>query len=244
MSVPADAPIVSVRDLVKDHRALRPLRVRELDVRGGDVVSIDGIDLATAEVFVHLVTGGALPDTGEVRLFGQDTRTIADGEAWLKSLDGLGIVSARAVLVEAFTPLQNIAMPLTLEVDPINPRVLPTAGALAREAGLDAAHVDVPVGALDPLAAMRTHLGRALALDPALLIVEHPSASLPRGSVEAYAADVARAAAARGAALIALTSDELFAKALGGRRLKLDAASGDLRPVGAFNRIRHLLGGS
>ena len=83
-----------------------------------------------AETFVHLVTGATLPDEGDVTLFGRNTRAITDGEAWLKSLDGVGMITARGILIEAFTVLQNIAMSLTLDVDPIDPRVMPQAGAL------------------------------------------------------------------------------------------------------------------
>ena len=99
-----------------------------------------------AETFVHLVTGATLPDTGDVSLFGRNTRGITDGEAWLKSLDGVGMITARGILIEAFSVLQNIALSLTLDVDPIDPRVIPQAGALARDVGIAANLFDVPVG--------------------------------------------------------------------------------------------------
>ena len=69
------------------------------------------------------------------RCSGSNTRAITDGDAWLKSLDGVGMITARGILIEAFSVLQNIAMSLTLDVDPIDPRVVPQAGALAREVG-------------------------------------------------------------------------------------------------------------
>ena len=87
-------------------------------------------------MFVYLVTGATLPEEGVITLFGQDTRAIADAAAWLKSLDGIGMVTARGVLIDAFSVLQNIAMSYTLDVDPIDPRVVPQAGALAREVGI------------------------------------------------------------------------------------------------------------
>ena len=48
---------------------------------------------------------------------------------------------------------------------------------------------------------MRVHLARALALGPKLLIAEHPSAPLPRDTVAAFGADLAKAAQSRGLAL-------------------------------------------
>ena len=79
-------------------------------------------------------------------MFGKNTRAITDGEAWLKSLDGVGMVTARGILIEAFSVLQNIAMSFTLDVDPIDPRVVPEAGALARDVGIDPALFDLPAG--------------------------------------------------------------------------------------------------
>ena len=137
-------PLLEMAGVEKDYHTLRPLRIRELTVRAGDVFAISGIDMLGAETFVHLVTGATLPDAGDVTLFGRNTRAITDGEAWLKSLDGVGMITARGILIEAFTVLQNIALSLTLDVDPIDPRVIPQAGALARDAGIAANLFDLP----------------------------------------------------------------------------------------------------
>ena len=53
------------------------------------------------------------------------------------------MITARGILIEAFSVLQNIAMSFTLDVDPIDPRVVPQAGALAREVGIDAASCSI-----------------------------------------------------------------------------------------------------
>jgi predicted ABC-type transport system involved in lysophospholipase L1 biosynthesis ATPase subunit len=186
---------------------------------------------------VHLVTGAMLPDEGDIALFGHNTRTITDGDAWLRALDGVGIISGRGVLIGAFSILQNVAMPFSLDVDPINPAVLPHATSVAREAGLDAATWDRPVGGTSQDAQMRAHLARALALQPRLLIAEHPSAPLPRETAAPFGADLGRIARARGIALVALTADEAFASALGGRRLLLDGATGNWRTPGVMARL-------
>lgn len=236
MTNPA-APLIDVQGLVKDYQGLRPLRMRALTVAPGDVVAIDGLDAIAAETFVHLITGATLPDSGDVSLFGRNTRSITDGDAWLKSLDQVGMITARGILIDAFTVLQNVAMALTLDVDPIDPRMLPEAGALGREVGLDAGGFDLPTGRTTGDIKMRVHLARALALGPKVLIAEHPSATLPRESVPAFAADLARVARARGLGLLALTSDDAFARALGGKRLVLNGGTGELKPVGVLKKL-------
>lgn len=226
--------VLEIRSLVKDHQGLRPLRLQSLAVDAGEVVSIAGLDALTAEVFVNLVTGATLADTGEVALFGQNTREILNAEAWIQSLEGLAMVRERAVMIEGFTPLQNIAMPITLAVDPIEPDVLSRAVALAREMGLTEAVFEQPVGKLTPVDKMRTHVARALALEPRLLIAEHPTASLPRDAVAAFGQHLAAIARARGLTVVALTADDVFAKALGGRRLVLSPATGELKRAGSW----------
>lgn len=229
--------LLQIGGLSKDYHTLRPLRIKDLTVRQGDVVSMSGIDVLGAETLVHLVTGATLPDAGDVVLFGRNTREITDADAWLKSLDGVGMISARGILVGAFSVLQNIALSLTLDVDPIDPRVVPEAGALAREVGIDAAFFDAPSGGVPPGVQMRVHLARALALGPKLLIAEHPSATLPRDAVAGFGADLGKAARGRGIALLAITADDSLAKAIGGSRVELVAASGEVR---GLSRIRGL----
>jgi predicted ABC-type transport system involved in lysophospholipase L1 biosynthesis ATPase subunit len=229
--------LLEIRGLVKDYQGLRPLRIRELTVTPGTIMSIAGLDALAAETFVHLVTGATLPDEGEVIMFGQDTRAITDGEAWLKSLDRVGMVTARGILIGAFSVLQNIAMSFTLDVDPVDPRVVPQAGALARDVGIDPGLFDLPAGKVAPDIQMRVHLARALALGAKLLIAEHPSAALPRGSVAAFGADLAKAAQSRGLGLIAVTADDALAKAIGGQRLELVPATGELRAPGLLKKL-------
>ncbi len=230
-------PLLEIRGLVKDHQGLRPLRIRELRVVPSTVMSIAGLDARSAEVFVHLVTGATLPDEGAVTLFGQDTRAVTDGAAWLRSLDGLGMLTARGVLIESFSVLQNIAMSYTLEVDPIDPLVVPQAGALAREVGIPQELFDLASGKAGPDVQMRVHLARALALGPKVLIGEHPSAALPRPGVAAFGADLARVARSRGLALVVITADDALARALGGERLELVPATGELRAPGLLKKL-------
>ena len=231
------APLLEVSGLVKDYQALRPLRIRSLSLTSGDLVAVNGLDAIAAQTFVNLVTGATLPDSGEVALFGQNTKVITDGTAWLKSLDGVGMVTSRGIVIEMFTVLQNIALSYTLEVDPIDPAVLPDVVALAKEVGLAAETFEMPAGRTGPDTHMRIHLARALALGPRMLLAEHPSANLPRETVSAFGADLARLARSRGLALLALTADDELAKAIGGQRLELVAATGDLKPVGFLKKL-------
>lgn len=236
--------LLEIRGLIKDYQSLRPLRVRELVVSPGQVRHLTGFDAAAAEIFVHLVTGAALPDEGDVTLFGTNTRAVTDAAAWLRSLDGLGLVSHRAVLIDPLSVLQNVAMPLTLEVDPIDSVLRPDVEALAREAGIDESAWNQPLGRVDAEVNLRVRLARAVAPSPTLIIAEHPSASLPRDAVARVARDVSAIAAGRRAALLTLTADRAWVDALGGDVLALQPATGELvGGTGLVERFKRLLGG-
>ena len=230
-------PLLSARGLVKNYQALRPLRIASLAIGPGDLVSIAGLDAAAAELFVGLATGALLPDEGDVELFGRSTRDVRDSDAWLAMLDGVGILTERAVLIAQFTVEQNLAMPFTLEVDPVAADIRPRVAALAREIGLPADALSTVIATASAEVVARVRLGRAVALDPSVLIAEHPSAALPRHAVAGFAADLRRVAAARQLGLLALTADLEFAAALGGTRLVLEPATGTLRPPSPWRKL-------
>jgi ABC-type transporter Mla maintaining outer membrane lipid asymmetry ATPase subunit MlaF len=224
-------PVVHCTGVVKDYRGLRPLRLLDLQVSSGDRVVLGGIDVIGAEVVTNLINGATLPDQGEVRVFGQATHEITDGEAWLAALDHFGVVTARAVLLEGMTVRQNVALPLTIEIDPVPDALLPEVDALAAEAGIDAQWLDTLAHALPVPMRMRIHLARALALSPRLVLMEHPTAALEAQDRAAFADDVRRVADARGFTLVAVSQDREFARRVATRHLQLHPGTGALNPM-------------
>lgn len=222
--------VLEVRHLQKQYGALRPLRLQELRVDRSATVALMGLDAAAAEVFVNLVTGATLPDTGEVRVFGRATAAIPDADEWLRTLDRFGILSDRAAILENLTVAQNLAMTFTLDIDPIDPDVRSRVDALAGDVGLEPASRERRAGELDAAGKLRVRLGRAVALAPDLLVMEHPTATLRRGDVAAFADLVRRLSAARRFAILAVTADEEFASAVTPHVLRLRPADGALLP--------------
>jgi ABC-type lipoprotein export system ATPase subunit len=223
-------PVLRILKVRKAYNALRPLRVNDLTIAAGERVALSGFDAGAAEVLVNLVTGASVPDEGDVHVQGRSTASIANGDEWLAWLDRFGIVSPRAVLLDGATLLQNLAMPLTLQIDPIPDDAAEAARALARETGIDEDALSRPVAGLPAAVKMRAHLARAVALGPALLILEHPTAILEKGEGRAFGDAVARVAGARGLATLIVSEDAEFADVAATKRLALQAASGDLKP--------------
>jgi predicted ABC-type transport system involved in lysophospholipase L1 biosynthesis ATPase subunit len=229
--------LVSVRGLSKTYQALRPLRVESLALERAAMVALMGLDAQAAEMLVGLLTGAVLPDEGDIHLFGKSTRDVSDSDAWLEMLDDVGIVTDRAVLIGQFSVAQNIAIPFTLQVDPVSDEVRPQVERLAREVGLDGEDLYRPVGHAAPEVVARVRLARALALDPIMLIAEHPTATLPRDQVKPFAAEIARLARDRQLTVLAITADETFAATLGGRILTHEPKTGALRSRSTWRKI-------
>jgi len=228
--VPAAAAI-EIRGVVKDYRGLRPLRLRELDVARGELTVVTGLDATEASVVVDLVTGATLPDAGEVAVGNVSTASLSSQEAWLAFLDQFGIVNTRVVLLDGLSVAQNLAVPLTLSVDPLPADVRARVEGMAREVGLDQARLDTPVASLDAADRLRVRLGRALALSPTIILVEHPTLDLDPRAVQG----VARALAALvrpEVAILVLTSDPAVER-VAGRRLVWRPQTGQLQEADA-----------
>jgi ABC-type transporter Mla maintaining outer membrane lipid asymmetry ATPase subunit MlaF len=228
---------IELRDVQKEYRSLRPLRVRTLDVREGDSIALLGFDRGAAEVFVNLITGATVPDAGEVRVFGRPTVAIEDARSWLTSLDCFGILSERAVVLDNMTVEQNLTMPLTISLHDVDAAMRAKVQAIADEVGLPREQLSKPVGALSLDGRLRLRLGRALAPDPRILLAEHPNALLEPADVAAFAADYARIVAKRQLASVVLTADSAFAAAVTPRILTLQPATGELKPLSAWKRL-------
>jgi predicted ABC-type transport system involved in lysophospholipase L1 biosynthesis ATPase subunit len=235
----APAPAIHVRDVEKDYRALRPLRIRALDVREGESIALLGFDRGAAEVFVDLVTAATVPDTGRIEIFGRPTVDIQDADTWLSSLDCFGIVSERQVVIDAMTVEENLTMPLTMALHDVDAAVRAKVAALTDEVGLSTALSHQPVAALEAASRLRVRLGRALAPDPRILLSEHPNALLEGADLSRLAEEYARLVSRRGITSIVLTADTAFASAVAQRILTLQPATGELKPLSAWRHLFH-----
>lgn len=224
-------PVLQCQGIVKHYRGLRPFRVRELQVLPGERVVISGFDVITAELFTNLVNGATLPDEGEVLVQGTRTSAVTSETEWLSSLDRFGVVTARAVLLDGMSVRQNLALPLSIEIEPMSSALAQRADALGALAGIDEAWCGRPVHEAGPDVRMRIHLARALALDPSLVLMEHPTAVLGADERAAFSQQVGQIARDRNLTLIACSQDRTFAREVATRYLQLQPATGDLVPI-------------
>lgn len=230
--------IIEIAGLTKHYAGLRPLRIGRLVISRGDRLALGGLDAGAAEMLVHLITGAALSDEGHVRIAGRDTRDIATDTEWLASLDRFGIVTERAVLLEGLTVASNLALPLSLSIDPMPDDIRARVESLAAEVALRPERLAAPVSALEPEERIRVHLARALAPMPDLVLLEHPTARVDDPAASTRLGDTLRRVSEnRRLGWLALTEDATFARAAGATRLRLRPATGELVAEGLLGRL-------
>ena len=101
---------------------------------------------------------------------------------WLQTLDQFGLLTERAVLVEQFTVEQNLAIPLFAGTSRTCPPISRARGGAGRGDRLHAVDlVEAERRPRRPLGRLRLRLGRALAIEPKVLLAEHPNATLAAG---------------------------------------------------------------
>jgi ABC-type lipoprotein export system ATPase subunit len=227
-SRPSCPSALEITNLVKNYSGLRPLRIAALSLAHAERVAIAGIDAAGAEVLVNLVTGATLPDAGEIRVFEQSTAAVANGDEWLASLDAFGIVSERAVILEGSSVQQNLALPFTLEIDPVSPEMAARVSNLADECGIAPQWIEQRAGDVPAEVRARLQLARAIALGPKLLLMEHPTAALPETDRVTFGGLVARICDGRALTAMVVTLDTAFAAEAAQRTLTLEPATGRL----------------
>ena len=134
------------------------------------------------------------------------------------------------MLLDELTVIQNLAMPFTLEIEPPPTRCGTARRRLAREVRPAGSGVDAAGRAgstrRDKCASGSVARWRSIRR---CCCSSTSAPSVERGSVQQLGADIAAVAAARGAALVALSADEAFARAVATRVLTLEPATGRLK---------------
>jgi ABC-type transporter Mla maintaining outer membrane lipid asymmetry ATPase subunit MlaF len=223
--------VIHITGLRKQFGGLRPLRINNLTVSEGERVTLHGLDAEAAEMLMLLITGASLPDEGLVAINGRDTRDIKTDTEWLVSLDSFGMVTTRAALLDSVSLEANMALPFTLSIDPLPPEVRQSVEALRAEVELPADRLSAPINTLGESERLRVHLARALALNPRMLLLEHPTARLAPEEASAFGRVLSAIGERRGVGWLAVSEDDGFAKAAGGQRFRLSPGSGDIGPA-------------
>jgi phospholipid/cholesterol/gamma-HCH transport system ATP-binding protein len=171
------APAIAVEDLHKSFGSQKVLNRISLTVSRGETLAVLGRSGTGKSVLLRLIIGLEKPDSGSVRIHGQDIAGLALdrlGEIRIK----MGFLFQHAALYDSLTVEQNVTFPLrhhrkTMSKSEQGDRVMQLLAEVGMEGHLEKMPSDISGGMQK-----RVGLARALALDPDILLLDEPTAGL------------------------------------------------------------------
>jgi phospholipid/cholesterol/gamma-HCH transport system ATP-binding protein len=229
------APAIAVDGLHKSFGNQTVLNGVSLAVGRGETLAVLGRSGTGKSVLLRLVIGLEKPDSGSVRIHGQDIDGLALdqlGEIRKK----MGFLFQHAALYDSLTVEQNVGFPLQHHQKemPKSERRERVEKLLA-EVGMDG-HLDKMPSDISGGMQKRVGLARALALEPNILLLDEPTAGLDPISAGEIDDLILKLQAEHHMASIVVTHDLHSAKAIADRLALLN--EGDVVIEGSFEELQ------
>ncbi len=216
------APAIAVENLHKSFGSQKVLDGISLTVKRGETLAVLGRSGTGKSVLLRLIIGLEKPDSGSVRIHGQDIAGLALdqlGEIRKK----MGFLFQHAALYDSLTVGQNVAFPLQhhkkqMSKSERSDRVK----TLLAEVGLEENDFEKMPSDISGGMQKRVGLARALALEPDILLLDEPTAGLDPISSGEIDDLVLKLQAEHHMASIVVTHDLHSAKTIADRLALLD----------------------
>ncbi len=200
--------------------AARSLAGIDLAVAEGQIALLFGPAGAGKTTLLSLLIGALRADHGEVLVFGRDVGKLRRSSVALLRR-AVGVLPEDQQLIAELSALANVAVPLEILALPRRELRTRAVESLAR---LGIAEVDAPVRSLSAGERQRVAIARAIVAEPALLVLDEPTAHLGPADADHVIGLLAEQSAA-GVTVVAATTDaRLFevAALCDWRRFELD----------------------
>ena len=154
------------------------IRVPRFEVERGEVAAVIGPSGSGKTTLLHLVAGIVVPQSGHVRVDGQDVGGMGDAERRAFRIARMGLVFQEFELLEYLSVLDNALLPYRITPAlQLDRQVVERARAIAGDVGIGD-KLGRPVRRLSHGEKQRVAICRALVPDPAILLADEPTGNL------------------------------------------------------------------
>jgi len=219
--------MLSVTDLTKTYDSsegpVDVLRAVSLSAAAGETLALTGESGSGKSTLLHLIGGLDRPDSGEIRLFGQEIGTLGDAARAKVRRESVGLVFQQFNLVPSLTVAQNIALQARLSGRADAGWIADLTDRLGLN-GLEQRYPEQLSGGQQ----QRVAIGRTLANRPGLILADEPTGNLDEDTGDSVMTLMLDLAETAGATLIMATHSQRlakhFARRIHLRRGQLEAA--------------------
>jgi phospholipid/cholesterol/gamma-HCH transport system ATP-binding protein len=214
-------PPIAVQGLRKSFGAQTVLDGLTFQLVAGQVTCVLGRSGTGKSVLLKLLIGLTSPDAGSIRLDGQDMARASPKELH-EARKKIGFLFQQAALYDSMTIEENVAFPLRrhtkLSDAACHQRVLQLLGSVGMDRDLDKMPSDISGGM-----SKRVGLARALALEPAIVMFDEPTAGLDPITAAEIAKLIVELRDQRHITSLVVTHDLHTARTIADRLIVLDA---------------------
>jgi len=191
------------RTYIQGTRTIHVLRGIELTLQPGEILGLLGPSGSGKSTLLHIAGLLERPDEGEVRIGDRACSKLADSERTLIRRDALGFIYQFHHLLQEFTALENVTLPMRiagLDTGKAGGKAAKLLSAMNLKERIDHLPSEMSGGEQQ-----RVAIARALANDPDIILADEPTGNLDEATADVVMDQLVMAVKSHKAAAIVAT---------------------------------------